>query len=183
MKTIISTKDCYQGFNKEEDAYEIDSYLNLSKNPNIDFETIEWAEDIWDSEKEYFNDILEFEKDKFEKRYKTEVLELVLCGRIGLWNGSPVGGKLVDFKNPISMGNVNSIDVTTEDDRTIVISGHHHDGTHNMCLYFLTASAMKRAGIFNTYQNSGAKYFDADDYEAIYAKLKPVSLSKNNSKI
>lgn len=179
-RIIISTDDCYEGRDINEDCLMISTYSDLYDNPEIDNDSIEWSSDAWRDELDYFNDILKFEKEKFEKRYRTEVLELVLCGKMGLWNGSPVGGKLVNFKNPISMGNVDSIDVTIEDDRTIIISGHHHDGTHHMCLYFLTASAMKRAGIFNTYENSGANYFDAYDYEAIYENLNPIKLSKNN---
>lgn len=179
-KVIISTTDCYEGRNTEDDYYEAGSYDYLYDNPDIENESIEWSSDAWNNELEYFNNILKFEKDKYEKRYKTEILEVVLCGKLGFWNGSPIGGKLVSFKNPIDIGSVDSIDVTIEDDRTIFISGHHHDGSHHMCLYFLTESAMKRAGIFDTYNNAGAQYFDADDYEAIYNNLNPIKLSKNN---
>ena len=179
-RTIISTEECYEGRDVKEDSFFVSTYSDLFDNPDIDNDSIEWSFNAWKDELYYFNEILKFEKEKFEKRYKTEVLELVLCGKLGLWNGSPVGGKLVDFKNPISMDNVDSIDVATEEDKTIVISGHHHDGSHHMCLYFLTASAMKRAGIFNTYKNCGARCFDADDYEAIYEHLNPIKLSKDN---
>ena len=180
LKTIISTRECYEGRDINEDSYQVGSYSELYDNPEIDTDTIEWSSDIWESETDYFNNVLEFEKNKYEKRYKTEVLELVLCGKVGLWNGSCVGGKLVSFNNPISMGDVDDIEVTIEEDRTIVASGHHHDGSHHMFLYFLTESAMKKAGIFNTYEYYGADNFTADDYEAIFDKLNPVKLSKNN---
>lgn len=150
---------------------------------NIDSETIQRSYEGWDAETSLFNEILLFEKKKYEKRYKTEVLELALCGRLGLWNGSPIGGKMVTFSNPIGMTEVNDIDITMEEDRTIVISGHHHDGSHHMCLYFLTASAMKKAGIYAEYECSGTKYFEPEHYEAIYNKLNPVKLSKNNKHI
>lgn len=180
LKTIISTRECYEGFNNDTDCWEGGSYSELSENTEIDANTIEWSNHLWDAEKIHFNDILEFEKNKYEKRYKTEVLELVLCGRVGRWSGSPIGGKVVNFNNPLDMGNVDDIDATLEEDRTIFINGHHHDGSHHMALYFLTESAMKRAGIFGTYEYYGTDGFTADDFESIYNNLNPVKLSKNN---
>ena len=179
-KVIISTDECYEGKNIKEDYYEVGSYSDLFDNSDIDNNTIEWSSTSWDNQLEYFNDILEFEKNKYEKRYNTEVLELALCGNVGTWRGRCVGGKIVSFKNPVSMGDVDSIDVTMDIDRTIFINGHHHDGSHSMALYFLTESSMKRAGILNTYQCSGTKYFEAEDFEAIYNNLNPIKLSKNN---
>lgn len=180
LKTIISTRECYEGKNMNEGLYEIGTFSELYDNIEIDTDTIEFSSDAWESEINFFNNVLTFEKEKFEKRYNTEVLELVLCGKVGLWNGSCVGGKLVSFDNPISMRDVEDVDVTIEEDRTIVISGHHHDGSHHMLLYFLTEGTMKKAGIFNTYEYYGADNFTANDYEAIFDKLNPVKLSKNN---
>lgn len=180
LKTIISTRECYEGKNMNEEWYEIGPFSELYDSPEIDTDTIAFSSEAWDSEIDFFNNVLAFEKNKYEKRYKTDVLELVLCGKVGLWNGSCVGGKLVSFDNPISMGDVDDIEVTMDEDRTLVVSGHHHDGSHHMFLYFLTESSMKKAGIFNTYEYYGADNFTADDYEAIFDKLNPVKLSKNN---
>ena len=179
-KIIMTTDDCYEGRDINEDCYLVDTYEALYDNEDIDNDSIQWSSQIWEECLMHFNDILEFEKSKFEKRYKTQVLELALCGKVGRWNGNVVGGKIVNFTNPVSMGEVDSIDITMEEDRTIFINGHHHDGTHSMALYFLTESSMKRAGIFSKYDNEGTKYFDYEDFEAIYNNLNPIKLSKNN---
>lgn len=179
-KVIISTTDCYEGKDIKEDYYIISSYNDLFDNPDVDNDTIEWSSDEWNNQLDYFNTILEFEKKKYEKRYNTTILELALCGHVGTWRGNFVGGKIVNFHNPIAMENVEDIDVTIEEDRTIFINGHHHDGSHSMALYFLTENNMKKAGIWKTYDSVGSNYFDADDFEAIYNNLNPIKLSKNN---
>lgn len=178
-KFLISSHECYEGYCKEEDVWEIGSYSDLMDNEDVDNDTITWSQSAWEDEVEHFTNCLKEEVSRFEKRYNTTVLEVAMCGRMGLWNGSPVGGKIIDIDSPLSM-NVDDIEVSLDEDGAICVSGHHHDGSHHMYYYFLTESSMKRAGIFSDYNQYGASSLEYEAFENIYDKLNPVKLSKKS---
>ena len=70
------------------------------------------------------------------------------------------------------MGNVDNIEVNIEDNKTITILGHHHDGTHQMNIYFLTENKLNKIG------------YELDDYrfyEKIYNNYSPIKLPKKNN--
>lgn len=174
MKKIIDMENYYIGFDDLEECFVGGSYDELYENEHIDNLTIEWDRECWDSEKKYFNDCIEDLKKQYEKRYNTTIEHIVLCGRVGLWQGSRVGGKIVeqDTYTLDNMGNVDNIEVNIEDNGTITIVGSHHDNSHYMNLYFLTENKLKKVG----YDLS-----DYKTYEKIYNTCAPVRLTKKNS--
>jgi|SRR5690625_3365857 len=120
----------------------------------------------------YFNDFLQKLIEQYENQYKTDVLSLGIVGRVGLWNGNPVGGKIIDrSENPLNhMGSVDHIDVEVEEDGTITINGHHHDGTHRMNLYLLTRNKLRKTAPY--YLDYRENHYE--EIETIYEKLKPL---------
>lgn len=87
-----------------------------------------------------------FARGSNEKRYRTTVETIGLVGRVGLWNGSPVGGRLLRAdRNPIEfMGDVDRVEATIEEDGTLAIRGYHHDGCHYMNIYLPTENKLKK---------------------------------------
>ena len=178
-KYLLNSEDCFEAHNPKEDCWVIGDYYSLSeKNSDVDSDTIQFAQYYWEDEVEHFYSFVYSEKEKYEKRYKTEIIGLALSGRVGLWDGSPVGGKIVDFNNIFQM-DVDDIDVTVEEGDIICINGHHHDGCHHMNLYFLTESNMKKSKIWKTYNYGGFGEFEGDEIEQIYDNLTPLKLPKN----
>lgn len=174
MKKIINSENYCQGYDKKEKCFVGGSYEDLYENENIDNFTIEWDYSTWEEEKQYFNNCIYSLKKQYEKRYHTIVKKVVLCGKLGLWNGSPVGGKNVSETSFIldNMGNVDDIEVNIEDNGIITILGYHHDGTHRMNIYFLTENKLNKIG------------YELDDYrfyEKIYNTYNPVKLPKKNN--
>lgn len=174
MRKIINSENYYQGYDKKEKCYIDGSYEDLYENNNVDNNSIEWGYSIWEEEKQYFNDCIYSLKKQYEKRYNTTVKEVVLCGKLGLWHSSPIGGKNVSETSFIldNMGNVDNIEVNIEDNKTITILGHHHDGTHQMNIYFLTENKLNKIG------------YELDDYrfyEKIYNNYSPIKLPKKNN--
>ena len=173
MKKIINSENYYEGYDEKEECYIGGSYEELYNNENVDNSTIGWVEYLWEEEKIYFNECIYSLKEQYEERYKTTVEKIVLCGKLGLWNGSPVGGKNISETSFIldNMGNVDNIEVNIEDDGTITILGYHHDGTHQMNIYFLTENKLNKIG------------YELDDYrfyEKIYNDYSPIKLPKKN---
>lgn len=174
MRKIINSKNYYQGYDEKENCYICGTYGDLYDNDNIDNNSIEWDYSSWEEEKQYFNDCIYSLKEQYEKRYHTIVEEVVLCGKVGLWNGSPVGGKNVSETSFIldNIGDVDDIEVVIEDNGTITILGYHHDGTHKMNIYFLTENKLNKIG------------YELDDYrfyEKIYNNYSPIKLPKKNN--
>lgn len=178
VKYLLDSSECYEGYNNLDECYCMGDYDSLQDDENIDNDTIEWSQSYWEDEKAHFNDFVLSEKKKYETRYKTEVLEIAMCGKVGRWNGSFTGGKIVDFDDILQM-NVDSITIELDDDDSILIKGHHHDGTHLMKLYFLTESNMKKSKIWSSYNYGGANGFDYLDFGKIYDNLKPLKMSKS----
>lgn len=178
MTIIVSTEKCYDGYDKKKDEWIGGDYLSLVY---AECENIEFSQTQWESEMEYFEEFLKENVKSFEKRFNTQVLEIALCGKVGLWNHSPIGGKVVEDFNVFNLGNsVESIDVSVEDDRTITVQGHHHDGTHNMGIYFITDSVLKDTGYKGAYEREGKSSLDANFFEKLHEKRKPLKLSKND---
>lgn len=179
VKKILSSEDCYEGYDKKNEEWLGGSYGFLLEEG---CEEIEFSQDQWEQDYEYFKEFLDDAIKKFQKRFKTEVLEVVLCGKVGLWNGSPIGGAVVKDSLVFNFGDsVDSIDVVVEEDCSINIQGHHHDGTHSMGIYFVTNSVLKDTGYKGAYERDGASALDADFFEKLYEKRKPLKLEKNNS--
>lgn len=178
MITIVSTEKCYEGYNEAKDEWVGGDYLSLVYDQCKD---IEFSQTQWETEMEYFEEFLKENVKSFEKRFKTEVLEIALCGKVGLWNHSPIGGKIVEDFNVFNFGDsVDSIDVSIEDDYTITVQGYHHDGTHNMGIYFITKSVLKDTGYKGAYEREGTSALDADFFEKLYQKRKAIKLPKKN---
>ena len=168
---IMSTEYCYEGYHSEEDSYVIGSYSDLYSDDHIDYDTIEFSQMDWEAEKNHFFNYLQKEMERYEKRYKTSVTHFALVGTVGRWNGSPIGGKLIDYnENPIDhMGRVDEIEVVLNEDKTFTILGHHHDGTHRMDIYFMTENKLNKVvPDFVDYGN-----YDYQDIERIYEEYKP----------
>ncbi len=142
---LLSSENCYMGYNTLQDTYEVSSYRDLHDNPNIDKNTIEFDSDVWRTEKEDFLQHIKSKIDNYEKRYKTQVTEIAMAGTVGLWHGNPVGGKLVPANRLEEIFNmdVDTIEVYALDNNEIEIEGCHHDGTHHMNLHLLTDNKKK----------------------------------------
>lgn len=179
-KCLVSSYECYEGYCAEEDAWAYGSYYGLSEDEDIDNDTITWSQSCWEDEVEHFKNCLKEEIEIFEKRYHTTVLEVAMCGKVGLWHSSPVGGKIIDIESPLNIDG-DEIEVYLDEDGFICVAGHHHDGSHAMCYYFLTESSLKRTGLFSKYEHYGVSEFTGEDFEKIYDKLNPVKLSKKNT--
>ena len=140
------------------------------------FDTIEEFE--WTDEEIYFNDFIAHKIKAYEKQYRTNVVALAIVGRLGLWNGSPVGGKMIGkYASPFDpFRSVDALEVDVDEDNVITILGHHHDGTHEMHIYPLTESRWKK--ISGGYSDP----FDAtaDDFEKIYEDMRPLRFTKKD---
>lgn len=176
MKIIFDTNNYYEGFNVKEDSWILGSYSELSSDSDVDTESIRWSNFAYDEEKMYFMEFLEILIKNYEKRYRTSVDYLGLVGRVGLWNGNPVGGRIIkSTNNPIEfMGNVDIIDVVLDDNGLITIRGYHHDGIHLMNLYLLTENKLKKvAPDFLRYGEYGHL-----EMEKIHKELRPLKAGK-----
>lgn len=178
MKTMILSDNCYEGYDKKTEEWVIDSYGNLTE---MGCEKIDWSDSAWEDEKDYFKEYLTKAIESHESRYGTTIKEVVLCGRMGLWNSSPIGGKVIKDLNALDLGSsIETIEVGIDEDRTVVIKGHHHDGTHNMGIYFLTDAVLKEAGYAAHYEQDGASALDYGFYEKLYEIRQPLKMSKSD---
>jgi len=177
---LMSTYNCYKGYDNKNKCYIVDNYPNLNSNENIDKSTIEFDNDAWNDEKEYFIDFIKDEIAKYEKRYKTNVIGVALIGTVGLWTGNHFGGKVysVSSINTILNSNVDDIEVVIDrHSRVISIRFIHHDGTHRMKIYFITNGKLKKAKL--QCQNV-MELNNPDDLRVLRMVLTPIILSKNN---
>lgn len=134
-------------------------------------------EEEFECEMDYFTEFINSLKTAHEKRYGTQIVSIVMAGIVGTWRGQFIGGKVQSMDYPLSM-EVDSLEVVVEDDRSLLIKGIHHDGTHLMNLYLLTENQLKKANCYAAYQYGG---WDSDDFKNIYLKCNPVKLPKNNN--
>ncbi|MDX5853611.1 hypothetical protein SIM22_05770 [Bacillus cereus group sp. BfR-BA-01363] len=176
MTTILSTVDCQEAYNKVEDAWLIGK--DFKEEDGFDMNTIEWSEFAWNEMKQNFMDYLQTEIERYEKRYKTNVERIALVGHVGRWNGSFVGGRMLSCdENPLEcMGNVDNIDVSVDEDGSLFISGHHHDGSHAMQIYFLSENKLNK---LDREWDAGWFDFDANHFEQVYNDFKPLKLTKS----
>lgn len=176
MTTILSTGDCQEAYNKVKDVWHIGN--DFKAEDGFDVSTIQWSQSAWEDEKRYFMDFLQSEIKQYEKRYKTNVECIALVGRVGLWNGNPVGGRMLSWdENPLEcMGRVDEVDVRVEKDGSLFISGHHHDGSHAMQIYFLSENKLNK---LDREWDACWFDFDANHFEQIYNDFKPLKLTKS----
>ena len=174
MKYIINMDDCYMGLEKEKNKdgsfnAQLGSYSELSDNPKIDINSIEFDGGTWIEETEYFKEYLNSEIEKYEKKYKTEVVEIALCGSLSFWNGTCIGGKIVTTENILN-SSCEKVRVFIDDNKDLNIELVHHDGTHIMGIYFLTENKLKN----NPYSKDDPNFF-----EYLYTHSSPLKFSKN----
>lgn len=168
---LLSSRQCYEAYDDNSNEYDIGSYSELY---NKGFREIYFSDTLWYDEKDYFHDYIRSEIASFEKRYRTTVTAIALVGVVGVWNGPFIGGKITSSEsNPLdSMGDVDDVEVVKEDDGSIAILGHHHDGTHHMYLYFLTDSFMEKHSFTR-------RYYAVETLKLIRDKRKCLKLTKN----
>lgn len=172
MFTIMSTEHCQRAYNMEEQCWEVGN--DFTEEDGFDLSTVSWSEDAWNDEKEYFSSFLNAQIKEFEKRYNTKVESLSLAGRAGRWDGSVTTGRLIQVsQNPLEcLGDVDDVEVVVLEDDTIQLVGRHHDGKHQMNLYFLTARKLRELKSDKT-----AIYSDSR-YQYIHENFKPLKLTK-----
>ena len=134
------------------------------------------TEEVWADVKDYFREFVTSLVTAHEKRYNSSTSYIAMAGHLGLWHGSPVGGKVINYdQNPLDcMGKVDEIDVIVGENNEIVIRGYHHDGVHHMQLYIITDAAIEKLetkGLWDT----------PEGYQHIVSTRKPVKLPKKNN--
>lgn len=173
METLLSSSSCQEGFVPSEGCLAVG--INLETEPEVDKDTIRFSEDCWNDEKLHFMEKINEAIERHEKRYGTDIVHIALVGKIGLWNGSPIGGVVFGIsENPLEkMGNVDEVEVVRSENGTITILGHHHDGTHRMHVYLLSEKMLDK---INPYWNSS--YFDwsPEDMIRIYETKQPLKI-------
>ena len=177
--SLLNSLECYEGYDVEDECWIGGTYEYLEENDNIDNDTIDYSQSYWEDVASYFYYFVKAEKDKYEKKYNTEVIALSLCGEIGLWHSSPIGGMVVDFDNIFDM-DIDEVEVFVTKDDIIEIHGHHHDGTHKLNLFFLTESNMRKAGVWKRYDLLGFRDFRGEEFKKIYSSLAPLKLTSDN---
>ena len=173
MQIVLSSANCQEAYSPSEGCWFVGG--NLEMEPDVDQETIRWSEEAWNDEKVYFMEKIQTAIDAHEKRYGTDIVKIALAGKLGLWNGNPIGGRLFNSnENPLEkMGNVDEISVERAEDGTITILGHHHDGTHRMHVYLLSEKMLDK---INPNWDNYYGGLEADDFEKIYETRKPLKI-------
>lgn len=168
MTIIISTENCQEAYNTKEECWYVGN--EFTEEDGFDMDTVTASQSAWDDEKDYFMGLLNEVISAHEKRYGTDIVKIALAGRMGLWDGNPIGGRLIRYdENPLEkMGNVDTVEVSKEDDGTITILGRHHDGTHRMHLYLLSERMLNN---INPDWDYG---LTPEDFKTIYENRKPV---------
>lgn len=146
MKTMISSKKCYEGYDSEEKCFVFGDYNSLFEDVKIKRDSIQFSLDAWEDEKGYFKDYLDKVVADYEKENKAVVTDIGLIGSVGVWTGNHLGGTIIEgHENPLEhMGDVDDIEVVAHEDGQIQILGHHHDGTHRMNIYLLTEDVLEK---------------------------------------
>ena len=146
------------------------SSFGVDEDVEIDYLHDDYLDDL----NELTHLVLDIEK-AYEKRYNTSITDIVVVGRLGLWNGNPIGGKHCgrSMSQHVFLADGCDTEVFIEADNTITIEFAHHDGRHSMQIYFLTESKKMRLGL-----DEDSDYWDYKDYERIYNDATPVKAGK-----
>lgn len=131
--------------------------------------------DNHDTAKSYFGEFIMEAVRTYEKRYNTNVSYIALAGTVGLWNGSPVGGRVLNYdQNPIEcMGKVDSIEVVVDENDSILLKGYHHDGVHNMHIYIVADNTVEKLETKDLWDTP-------EGYEWLVKNRKPLKLYKSS---
>lgn len=145
---------------------------------SVIFDSDEYSEDYYiaEDEMEYVKEELNSLLDRFEKRYRTAVEEVVLAGTVGTWRGRFPGGTRIgnNFDEVFSkFSNYYRIVIRVNENNELELQLYHHDGVHYMNVYFITESRAERLGIDSVYS-----YDDYALYEKILDKLNAVKADK-----
>lgn len=171
-RVLLDTEHFYRGV-AEDGTEHLGSYTELTE---LGCQDITWDDTAWEDASDHFKEFVNSLVDAHEKRYNSSTSYVTLAGTVGLWNGSPIGGRVINYDhNPLyCLGNVDRKAVSVDDDGVLTISGYHHDGTHSMNLYIITDSAIEKLeakGLWDT----------PDGYAHIVSTRKPVKLPKKNN--
>lgn len=182
---ILTSRNCYEGLDTLEDVWIIDSYGNLASNQDIDPDSIRYCSDAWDDEKAYFISFINNEIKLKERETGSTVVDVVMAGTVGLWNGTTIGGKTiyVGSLHKIFSFDVDEIDIAVDkSSREIIWLGYHHDGTHAMKLYLITEDELESLGLLEDYHREGESAIsDVEFYEKVLDRLYPVTLDEGNN--
>lgn len=173
MKTIISTENCQEAYNTVEQCWNVGN--GFTEEDGFDMETVQWSQSAWDDEKMYFMEMMDNAILSHEKRYGTDIVRIALAGTVGLWNRSPIGGRLLPLDaNPLEhMGSVDDISVVQDENGVVTIKGHHHDGTHRMQVYLLSENMLDK---INPLWNSSYYELEPEDFMKIHETRKPMKV-------
>lgn len=130
-------------------------------------------DDISEMNRDELNWYIEKEISKYEKRYKTKIVGLLIAGKVGLWSGDKFGGKFVSPKQGVSssMGSCDVIELyKNKETNEYLLVGKHHDGTHQMKIYLVSESKAKRHDL-------NIRYSTMDAVEKGVKVLKPLKVS------
>ena len=178
MHKLMSSDNCYEGMNEKGEGFVGGIEYLKSK----DCSDIHFSKREWDEEKAFFEEFLRNSIESFEKRFKANVLEVAICGKVGLWSGTRIGGRIISNCDVFSFGSdIENYNVSIDDDRSIYIEGNHSDGVHSMGIYFITESVLRSTGYLSNYNYERVNAFDYNFFKKIYASKNPLKLSKNNS--
>ena len=172
-KVIISTEWCYEGWNKKEEEYISGSFSELLDNPDVPDESIQWDGSAFEDDKSYFMGLL-------NKALPTNVERIGIVGRVGLWNATPIGGRIIEcHQNPLEyMGNVDRIEAELDREGVVTICGYHHDGVHRMNLFLLDEEDLRE--LAPAYWHTGEQ--SPLDMEAIWEGLDPLKFELEEEK-
>lgn len=166
-KAVMGTEFCYEATDYLQDGEPTisGSFSDLSDTEGVKESEISYSESYWECEKEYFAEFLQEVVRSYEKRYRTKITHFALAGKVGIWNGSPIGGCFLKVnENPLEkMGNVDDIEVYVDDNGEMTILGHHHDGSHRMGIYLINEK------LYDQLEEQDYKAF-----EWIYDNRKPI---------
>ena len=173
-KTIINTEWCCEGWNKKEEEYISGSICELLDNPDVSHESIRWDDSALEENKSYFMELLN------EAISDSGVERIGIVGRVGLWNATPIGGRIIEcHQNPLDyMGNVDRVEVELDREGVVTICGYHHDGVHRMNLFLLDEEDLRE--LAPAYWHTGEQ--SPLDMEAIWEGLDPLKFELEEEK-
>lgn len=163
----------YMGYNPELDDFEYGTYEELIEHQctNISFDLEEYESDI-----DNFMDYLQKMVKRYEKREKTDVLEVVFCGNFNTWNKHCYAGRVVDINdsNTLFSPDCSTTAYVEKDTNEIIVKFAHHDDTHYMNLYFITEPVLKELKCKDDYDYFGTDAFDGVFFNNLHKTQSPL---------